>query len=159
MTVLLDSNALLTPALSYYAFDICGGYWGWIAQAASDGHVKSISPVKRELRQKDDQVRHWIDFHATDLFLPDDPAISNTMGRIATWASSNGFNSAAVSEFLSKADSFLIAYAMLGGHQIVTLETSAPASRNKIKIPDAADAFGVSSITPFKMLRNHGVRL
>lgn len=157
MTLLLDSNALLTPALSYYAFDICGGYWNWVVQAAAAGDVKSISPVKRELRKKDDQIRHWIDFHATHLFLPDDGAIANTMGQVATWAQSNGYTSAAVNEFLSKADSYIIAYAMQGGHQIVTLETSAPGSRNKIKIPDAGNAFGISSITPFQMLRQHGV--
>lgn len=157
MTLLLDSNAILTPALSYYAFDICRGYWSWIAQAAAAGDVKSIAPVKRELRQKDDQVRNWVDFHATHLFLPDDAAIVNAMGLVATWAGSNGYTSAAVSEFLSKADSYLVAYAMQGGHQIVTLETSAPASRARIKIPDAGNAFGVSSITPYQMLRQHGV--
>ena len=159
MTVLLDTNAVLTPALSYYAFDICGGYWNWIVQAAAAGDVKSISPVKRELRQKDDQIKNWIDFHATSLFLPDDGAIGNAMGQLATWAGSNGYTSAAVTNFLSKADSFLIAYAMLGGHQIVTLEASAPRSRNNIKIPDAGNAFGISSITPFQMLRQHGVIL
>jgi hypothetical protein len=159
LTLLLDSNALLTPALSYYSFDICGGYWRWIAQAATTGVVKSISPVKRELRQKDDQVKNWIDFHATDLFLPDDTAIANTMGKVATWVGSNGYTSAAVSEFLSKADSYLIAYAVLGGYQVVTLETSAPGSRNRIKIPDAGSAFGINSITPFQMLRQHGVNL
>jgi len=157
LTVLLDTNAVLTPALSYYAFDICGGYWNWIVQAAAAGDVKSISPVKRELRQKDDQIKNWIDFHATSLFLPDDGAIGNAMGQLATWAGSNGYTSAAVADFLSKADSYLIAYAMLGGHQIVTLEASAPGSRNKIKIPDAGNAFGISSITPFQMLRQHGV--
>ncbi|GAA4478922.1 DUF4411 family protein [Gluconacetobacter asukensis] len=157
--LLMDSNALLTPALTYYAFDICGGYWNWITQAATAGHVKSISPVKRELRQKDDQIRNWIDFHAADLFLPDNAAITNTMGQVATWATSNGYTTAAVAEFLSKADSYLVAYAMLGQHQIVTLETSTPGSQRRIKIPDAGNAFGVSSITPFEMLRQHGVRL
>lgn len=159
MTLLLDSNALLTPALTYYAFDICGGYWRWIATAAAAGKVKSISPVKRELRQKDDQVKNWIDFHATDLFLPDDAAIGNTMGQVASWAGSNGYTSAAVTEFLSKADAYLVAYAMLGEHQIVTLETSAPSSRHRIKIPDAGNAFGVSSITPYQMIRQHSVSL
>lgn len=157
MTLLLDSNAFLTPAMTYYAFDICGSYWSWIARAAATGDVKSISPVKRELRQKDDQIRNWIDMHGSNIFMPDDSAVTNTMAQVATWAGSNGYSPAAVAEFLGKADSYLVAYAMLGGHQIVTLEVSAPAAKSKIKIPDAANAHGISTISPYQMLRQHGV--
>ena len=159
MTFLLDTNAFLTPALTYYAFDICGGYWDWLAQAAADGKVASIAPVKRELRQKDDQVRNWIDMHGAQIFFPDDASIGNTMGRVAGWATSNGYTSSAVSDFLGKADSYLIAYALQGGHQIVTLETSSPMGKSRIKIPDAANAHGLISITPFEMLRQNRVRL
>jgi len=120
------------------------------------GDVKSISPVKRELRQKDDQIRNWIDMHGSDIFMPDDSAVTNAMGQVATWAGSNGYTTAAVAEFLAKADSYLVAYAMLGGHQIVTLEVGAPGAKNKIKIPDAANAHGISTITPYQMLRQHG---
>ena len=144
--------------MTYYAFDICGSYWSWIAQAAATGDVKSISPVKRELRQKDDQIRNWIDMHGSNIFMPDDSAVSNTMAQVATWAGSNGYTTAAVTEFLSKADSYLVAYAMLGGHQIVTLEVGAPGAKSKIKIPDAANAHGISIITPYQMLRQHCVR-
>ena len=159
MTLLLDSDALLTPALSFYAFDICGGYWTWVVNAAQNGDVKSISQVKRELRQKDDNVRNWIDFNASDLFLPDDASVGKNMSKVAGWANSNGFTPAAVAAFVGKADSFLIAYAMLRGYKIVTFEKSEPNARHRIKIPDAASAFGVSTITPFQMLRQHGVRL
>jgi len=145
--------------MTYYAFDICSGYWGWLAQAAIDGKVASIAPVKRELRQKDDQVRNWIDMHGSDIFLPDDAAITESMATVANWATSNSFTSAAINDFLSKADSYLVAYAIHGGHQIVTLETSAPGATNRIKIPDAATAQGIGSITPFEMLRQNGVRL
>ncbi|WP_439526468.1 DUF4411 family protein [Roseovarius mucosus] len=155
--LLLDSNVFLTPALTYYAFDICGSYWSWIAQAAALGDVKSISPVKRELRQKDDQIKNWIDIHGSDIFIPDDTAVKNTMAQVSMWSSSNGYTTAAITEFLSKADSYLVAYAMLGGHQIVTLETSAPGSKNRIKIPDAASAHGIATITPYQMLRLHGI--
>lgn len=155
--LLLDSNAFLTPAMTYYAFDICGSYWSWIEKASNAGDVKSISPVKRELRQKDDQIRHWIEMHGSDIFIPDNSAVANTMAQVAKWASSNGYTSAAVSEFLSKADSYLVAYAMLGGHQIVTLETSSPSAKSKIKIPDAAVAHGISTMTPYQMLRLHRV--
>ncbi len=79
------------------------------------------------------------------------------MAQVASWATSNGYTASATTEFLSKADSYLVAYAMLGGHQIITLETSAPAAKSKIKIPDAAIAHGISTMTPFQMLRLHGV--
>ncbi len=158
MKFLLDSNSFITPALNYYAFDICGSYWGWIANAARAGTVKSISPVKRELRKKDDQVRNWIDVHSKDLFIPDDSSVTAPMMNISTWVSSKNYTSAAVAEFLSKADSYLVAYALLGNHQIVTLETSEPHRTNKVKIPDAGKAFGIKSITPYDMLRLHGVK-
>ena len=37
------------------------------------------------------------------------------------------------------------------------LEVGAPAAKSKIKIPDAANAHGISTITPYQMLRQHGV--
>lgn len=95
--------------------------------------------------------------HGSAIFMPDDSAVTNTMSQVATWAGSNGYTPAAVAEFLGKADSYLVAYAMLGGHQIVTLEAGAPTAKNKIKIPDAANAHGISTITPYQMLRQHGV--
>lgn len=91
--------------------------------------------------------------------MPDDAAVAASMQRVSIWATSNGYTSAATADFLSKADSYLIAYALQGGHQIVTLETRAPQSKNKIKIPDAGDAHGITSISPFEMLRRSGVRL
>ena len=94
----------------------------------------------------------------SDIFMPDDSAVTNTMAQVAIWANSNGYTTAAITDFLSKADSYLVAYAMLGGQQIVTLETSAPGAKNRIKIPDAASAHGISTITPYQMLRLHGVR-
>jgi hypothetical protein len=157
--LLLDTNAFLTPALSYYAFDICGGYWDWIASAAASGTVASIAPVKRELQKKDDQVKHWVELHGTSIFMPDDGAIGNSMGQVASWATSNGYTSAAVADFLNKADAYLVAYAIHGGHDIVTLETREPLRVSKIKIPDAADAHGISTISPYEMLRRNGVRL
>jgi hypothetical protein len=143
--------------MTYYAFDICGSYWSWIAKAAAAGDIKSISPVKRELRQKDDQIKNWINVHGSDIFMPDDAAVKNAMAQVAMWANSNDYTTAAITEFLSKADSYLVAYAMLGGQKIVTLETSAPEAKSRIKIPDAASAHGISTITPYQMLRLHGV--
>ncbi len=80
------------------------------------------------------------------------------MAQVATWAGSNGYTTAAAAEFLGKADSYLVANAMLGGHQIVTLEVGAPAAKTAIKIPDAANERGISTISPYQMLRQHDVK-
>lgn len=155
----LDSNAFLTPALSYYAFDICGGYWDWLADAASAGHIASIDRVKRELRVKDDQIKHWIDFHASHLFQGETASISSRMTEVASWAAAGHYAPAATGEFLGKADAFLVAHAKDCGGVVVSFETREPRRTNKVKIPDACDAHGVNCITPFELLRRHGVRL
>jgi hypothetical protein len=156
---LLDTNAFLTPAATYYAFDICGGYWDWLADAAVRGELASIDRVKGELRQKDDHIKNWIDFHAQHLFRPETAAVVGHMRTVATWVTGNGYQPAAVSEFLGKADSLLVAAAMDCGGVVVTLESRAPNSHKRVKIPDACDAHGIQCITPYELLRRHGVRL
>lgn len=156
---LLDTNAFLTPASTYYAFDICGGYWDWLLAAAQRREVASIDRVKRELREKDDQVRHWIDYHANDLFQSETTETGRNMTDVAIWSASGSYTAAATAEFLNKADAFLIAHAMGGGHEVVTLEASAPAAISKIKIPDACSAHGITCISPYELLRRHGARL
>lgn len=156
---LLDANAFLTPALTYYAFDICGGYWDWLIEAASSGQVGSIESVKRELRGKDDQIKNWIDFHASHLFHRESASISARMTEVASWAASGRYTPAATAEFLRKADSFLVAHAKDSGGTIVSFEVREPHRTSKVKIPDACDAHRVACITPFELLRRHGVRL
>jgi hypothetical protein len=62
------------------------------------------------------------------------------MAQVANWATTNRYTSAAAYEFLDKADAFLVAHAMAGGHEVVTLEKSDANSKHRIKIPDACDA-------------------
>ena len=155
----LDTNAFLTPALTYYAFDICGGYWDWLAEAASAGTVGSIDRVKRELRVKDDQIKNWIDFHASSIFHNETASISARMTEVATWAARGHYTLAATGDFLNKADSFLVAHAKDCGGIVVSFETRQPLVKTRVKIPDACDAHGVACITPFELLRRHGVRL
>lgn len=156
---LLDTNAFLTPANTYYAFDICGGYWDWLLEAAQAGDLSSIDMVKRELRRKDDHIRNWIDFYATALFQPETTAVADNMRTVAVWATSGSYTSAAQADFLGKADAMLVAKAMECKGTVVTLETSEPKSKRSIKIPDACIAHGINYVTPFELLRRKGVKL
>ncbi|MCR8725125.1 DUF4411 family protein [Frigidibacter sp. ROC022] len=156
---LFDTNAFLTPANTYYAFDICGGYWDWILEAATAGEVSSIDMVKRELRRKDDQIRNWIDIHASAVFQSETTSDAKKMKEIAAWAVGGKYTPEAQAEFLSKADSMLVARAMNCDGTVVTLEISEPRRQNRVKVPDACRAHGVKHITPYELLRKKGVRL
>ncbi|MGE3499679.1 MAG: DUF4411 family protein, partial [Candidatus Binatia bacterium] len=76
---------------------------------------------------------------------------------VSTWASTQGYDAAAVSTFLQVADYYLVAQGLAGGHTIVTHEVPA-ASRRKIKIPDACISLDIKCVTPFEMLRHERAR-
>lgn len=62
------------------------------------------------------------------------------------------YEQAAINEFLSVGDYFLVCHGL--GHEmtIVTHETPSN-SRKKIKIPDACQGLGISFMSPFRMLQ------
>lgn len=59
----------------------------------------------------------------------------------------------------TNADIWLIAYAKLYGHTVVTYEASAPWQRTKVKIPDACAANNVACVTLIGMLQALGVTI
>jgi hypothetical protein len=66
----------------------------------------------------------------------------------------------AISEFLDaeEADAFIVAYALSDRQNriIVTQEVSQPERKNKIKIPEPCNAFGISYINTIEMFRKLG---
>ena len=66
------------------------------------------------------------------------------------------FAQAAKDEFAQAADPWLVAYAGAYGMTLVTQETSAPLSRNNVKIPDVCRKFGVPWQNTFEMLKGLG---
>lgn len=63
-----------------------------------------------------------------------------------------------MSDFLSKADYWLVSQALTLGYVVVTHEVSRPESKASIKIPDACQAVGLRWASPFTMLRTEGAR-
>jgi hypothetical protein len=73
---------------------------------------------------------------------------------VSNWANSHPrYDRAAIAQFLSVADSYLVAHGHAKRLIVVTHEKSEPLSKARIKIPDACIALGVQSMTPFQMLR------
>lgn len=75
-----------------------------------------------------------------------------TLGAVSVWATTQGFEPAAVNTFLQVADYYLVAHALAHGYTVVTHEVAA-LSKKRIKIPNACIGVGVKCMTPFEMLR------
>jgi hypothetical protein len=86
-------------------------------------------------------------------------ADQSSLGALAVWANGQQhYKQGAVADFLASGDYYLIAQAMTLGYTVVTHEVPAPASQNRIKIPDVCNGNGVAWLSPFQMLKNENVK-
>lgn len=154
---LLDANIFITAKNLHYGFDFVPAFWEWLDQGHTAGILCSTNKVRQELAVGADELATWIGGR-NSIFLAPDAATTPSMQRLAEWANSRGFTSAAIAEFFSAADFELVAYAHAHDHTIVTHERPDPNARKKIFIPDACDALGVKWMDPYTMLRNTGAQ-
>ena len=153
MAWLLDTNVLVNAKRDHYGFEFCPGFWDWLDIALADGRVASVEAVYDELVDYGDQLSDWARDHRS-FFLAPGAAEVSAMATVNGWAAASGdYTLAAKQEFAAAADSALIAYAMAGGHIVVTHELPANA-RKRIPIPNASSALGVSYASPWRMLRD-----
>lgn len=154
----IDSDVLITAKNSYYAFDLCPGFWKSLLDKHQSGLVHSLDRNRMELQQgrDDDDLVQWVnDSVPADFFLSTrqtDVAAAYTA--VMLWAQRNAqYFDNAKAKFATGADGWLVAYARLHGSVVVTLEESRPESRNQIKLPDVCIQFGVPYENVFTMLR------
>jgi hypothetical protein len=76
---------------------------------------------------------------------------------MSTWASSAGYDPAAVTTFLQIADYYLVSQAHALQHTVVTHEIVSNSAK-RIKIPNACLGLTVRYVTPFGMLRAEHAR-
>ncbi len=151
MAYLLDANVFIQAKNLHYGLDFCPAFWDWILAGNAAGQVYSIEKVGDEIAAGADELSAWAAVNRT-LFLAPDAAILGVLGTVATWATSQAYEPAAVNTFLQVADYFLVAHALAHKHVVVTHEVAA-ASTRKIKIPNACIGLGVKVMTPYEMLR------
>jgi hypothetical protein len=152
MVWLLDTNVLVNAKRDYYGFEFCPGFWEWLDVAWAAGQVASVEAVYDELVDYGDQLSDWARGHRAFLRAPG-PAEVSAMATENGWsAASAAYTLAAKQEFAAAADSVLLAYALAGGHTVVTHELPSNATK-RIPIPNAAAALGVSHASPWRMLR------
>lgn len=153
----LDANVFIDAKNRHYGFDFVPGFWDWLVAQHGAGVLCSISEVKAELEDRQDELTAWARNNSR-LFLPLDQAVQRSLQQLANWANSGSFKPAAVSKFLGDADYPLVAYAHAHSHTVVTHEKSRPDATARILIPDACTALGVPCIDPFTMLRTEGAK-
>ncbi len=153
---LLDSNIFIQAKNFYYSFDICPGFWDWMDHAVSKCDVRSIIKIYDELADGNDELATWIKDRKGDgrfLGVSDAPT-QMAFREIAAAVQRGSYHDAAKANFLAKADPWLIAKARVTGAIIVTHEKASADAKKRIPIPNICDAFSVSHIDTFTLLRS-----
>lgn len=159
---LVDSNFFIQAHRATYPIDIATGFWNKVKQLADSGIIVSIDKVKNELYDKNDALEEWCKANLPTNFFKDSSGIIPEYAKISGWAASksNHYLPSAISEFLDaeEADAYIIAYALsdLQNRIIVTQEVSQPTRKNKIKIPEPCNEFGIKYINIIEMFRTLG---
>lgn len=164
MQYLLDSDTLIAAKNLYYRPDFCQGFWQWVEAGHLAKKIFSIDIVYEELTagDTDDHLHSWskdIEQNQPNFFLPTKGCMSQ-WSKLTTWANGKNYRKGAIDKFLNQkaADAWLVAYALQnkGAFTIITNETPSPASLKSIKLPDAAQAFGISVMSLYDLLSKHG---
>ena len=148
---LLDTNAFVEAHRVHYGFSFCPGFWDWIDQSHGAGKIFSVEAVLKELASHKDALSKWARKRAV-MFLGIDDHVVSKMKEVSAWAMSN-YKENAVDEFLTCADSYLVAHAAVLNFVVITHEQRAGAGASRIKIPNACDAFGVKCMRTHEVLK------
>lgn len=161
---IVDSDVLITAKNTYYAFDICPGFWSAMLHQHEKGRIFSVSRVRSELMngRKTEDLVQWVSGQVPPSFFVevDDRLVTTAFQEIMLWAQRHTrYSDAAKAKFATGADGWLVAYAKVHGAIVVTNEQPAPESRKDIKLPDVCMQFNVASKDTFTMLRSLAVKL
>jgi len=159
----LDTSVFIQAYRSYYHFDIAPKFWDALIQHASAGVLLSVDRVRDEIDKGKDGLAQWVNNHCHHWFKSTNGAdVLDAYREVIRWAMMQSqYTSAAKREFAEaeNADAWVVAYAKAKGCVVVTQETSAPQSKNTVKIPDVCNAFGVKWINTFQMMRKLSIKL
>lgn len=144
MKYLLDTNILIT-AKNELPMDIYPSFWNALSKLAASGDFKSIKKVEEEIRKGKDELVEWIENNLPkDFFISENTDTLAALATVSQWAMMNPvFTQAAKNEFVSVADSWIVAEALNQSLIVVTHETPDPLCKKRVKIPDVCIGVGV----------------
>lgn len=157
MLYLLDSDTFIQSANGFYDFDVFPKFWDWLDTSNKAGRVYSLFKVQEELLKKQDRLSQWAKARGRNFFIKADKRATPYLRRVADWAYHSAFSDFAKTDFCSKADFFLVAYALYLRATVVTMEKH-PQAQAVIKIPTVCAALSVPCINLFDLLKNEGFK-
>ncbi len=160
ITYCLDSNVYIQSHRLEYAHDIVPGFWNWLDHLVEEQCIISPSFVYKELtdNKADDCLSHWIkERKSSGLFLDPDSEIQMKFSEIADYVSKS-YEAKNSEIFLRKADAWVISYAAVQSHTVVTQEAPVGSGAKTVKIPNICQVFGVNYIDTYTFLRNTGAQ-
>lgn len=160
MTYLLDTNIFIT-AKNELPMDVYPSFWQTLSQLASNGKIRSIKKVEDEIRKGKDELVDWIDNNLPkDFFISENADTIAALSTVSQWTILNRvYSQAAKTEFVSVADSWIIAEALSQSITVVTHETPDPLCKKRVKIPDVCNAVGVKFCNLNDAFRALGVQI
>lgn len=152
---LLDANVLIAAHRSYYAFDLCPGFWEAVTHNHVEGRIFSTQRVLAELQHNEDALTEWVEDKLPEDFFLDDAsaAVVAEYAPMMNWVRSKDFLPAAKSKFATDADGWLVAMAKHQGMLLVTHEVRQDGAKARVPMPNVCDEFGVSHCNTYEMLR------
>lgn len=152
---LLDANVLMEAKRRYYRFGLCPGFWDCLAWQYKQGTLGSIDRIKKEIDHGKDDLTQWAKQAAPMGFFAatTEPEIAAWFGKMVVWAQAEKqYLPEAKAEFAKGNDAWLVAYAKQHDLTVVTHETFDANVKNRVKIPNVCDEFGVHYVDTFDML-------
>lgn len=154
----IDTNVLIEAKNGPYAFDIVPGFWEWLDKMMSSGRIYSTETVYDELTEGNDELAQWVrERRNNGYFVLHSEDVQKKYSQIADYISST-YESHHAASFLSGADPWVIAQALVANSTVVTREATVSPYSKKVKIPNVCNQFGVRCIDTFTMLREAGAR-
>jgi hypothetical protein len=151
---LLDANVLIQAHRFHYPFDIFPAFWEWLEQKNDEELIFLPDQIIAEILHGGDKLADWVKQKDTWSIPCHTEVVQQKFSDLSNWTMSHSqFTQPAKNEFLSVADSWLIALAMTDEYTIVTEEKSSPNSKKRILIPDVCLEFEVDHCNTIDLIR------
>lgn len=156
---LLDSNVFIEAKNRYYAFDLAPVFWEWLDELCEQ-EVRTITNIRDELLDGSDELADWMRDRKDQNWIlsTDDENTQNIFAGIANEVAAGNYRPAAMNDFLSKADPWLIAKAMDINATIVTHEVAELNARRRVPLPNLCPSRAITCMNTFDFLRIHAKR-